>query len=281
MDYYYILHEDTKIGPYDLVSMIHRIRQNLLSPESQIMVMGKEDEPPITAAEIPELAEVFNEERSEVQPDQATEHSFLLVPVIRQCWNLMIDNPMVLYFAGVILLLCGLLMLLASRIPVLGVVIGAAVTGILFAAYALIVQRVHRAQAIDYDGIFQKIRSHIKPVTLGGLLTILPPAAGIMLMNDENTILMVLGLLVALGGLLSFTAFAFLPFLIMNRNMALGDAIQTCISVMKQNENTFATLLGLAVLNFVGALLILPLFITVPLWFMAVSYTYEELFLRK
>ena len=264
---YYIDISGRKDGPHDLVTLMRRIRAHKIGPDTGIFT--DDNAIPIPASQLPDTAIFFTHNAQTSEP-AAIRHS--VIPalkarnLLRESWRFTTTNSIMTVFAGGMLLL-GILVA-TGMINVLGTLPGGMLSWVIFMMmqyiYFICSLRMYRGQ--PFSARFWN--EQLSPI----LFLLLFAAIVIGLMMTGGFILLIVPSIVVA------VYYAFVPFLIMDRNMSLIEAMTASRLLVQKHRGRYQ--LGLALLMILHAIclfLIIPIPLTLPMFAACLARFYEEL----
>ncbi len=276
---YYIYKENHCLGPYDMVSMVRKIRNGHLPPEGRIGYSRADTPKP--AIEFSEFYPIFEEIRNETF--EAEQES---IPV--QELGAMFKDGLEFYKLHIEMsAVTGLFLLLAAGgVWGLSLALSGPLAGfagslwgyLLLAFYQTVVLRKSRMQLYTMSHFRQTLRRSgfrllwlslfIGPVTFGLpaiLFSSLGPLALIWVLFPGSLLLML---------------FFFTPLLVVDRGFSVSSALNHSFRQARMlGVNNFSVLYVLLLVNFIGApLMALPLLFTLPITISAMCVFYDEYF---
>lgn len=275
---YYIFNGEQLDGPFDLISMVRKIRNDRLYRKS--MVCTHPDYPPRCADEFPELLGVFDEEEddtlAEMKPDR--HHRLSLGYLLKEGVDFLRTNQIMSVFSGLVLMAA-----LAGSFALGHILEGVGlyiITSVwcyyLFMVLQALTIRKTRMQIITGDFLSNMFRVMgmrlLMLSTLAGMLTIALP---LILIHFAG--LYALGLILFPGSLVMLMLL-FAPLLIVDRNYTVSEAIQKSAKMaFGSGTDNMTTLYFLLLINFIAGPFVIALLITLPITMSALSVAYDEL----
>ncbi len=266
---YYILEKNARSGPFDIVTMIRKIRNQSLSRDTLVEIGTGEEEaaPAQPAGEIEKLAEIF-EETARIFTAEARTHHYSLKKSFQSGLVFLQNHLTTMVYAGFVMLLTmACAMGLLTFLP--GILACAAtyyVFLMLLFIFAYIVLRMARGQSADLASSLSVVGNHSKQILI----------AVLVIGTLSN-----LGMLaLAVPGLMLLTLYIFTPFLILDKQLDFWDAMEASRRMTSvRGIDFFSITFALVVVNFIGAIaLLFPLVITLPVTMYALAELYDEHF---
>ena len=282
---YYIISGESRIGPYDVVAVIKKIRNGSISADTTIEIFGKGN--PLPAGEISELADFFVETD---EPEDYVVPVFVpkkldITAVLNSGFFFLQKVPSSTIFSGSFVLISILFLLMINSLPdVLKVIACAPVVAILYfimSLYEMAILRMTRGQPADTSYILKKALPIAGRLIKMSFIISFPLILAFMFIIIGEGLLMNFAILFLIAiGLFVLTIYSFVPFLIMDQNYDLLEAMSASTkAVFRGGIDNFAVILTLNAINFVtGALFILPLTISLPVTICAMGEVYDEMF---
>ena len=265
---FYIRYETHQDGPFDLVTMIRKIRKGLVPPETLVM---EESDPHAQAARLhPQLNSFFREMEEDYVSDEAAnmmEH-LNFSAIMRYGWDFFSHNLVVGMISGMAIFatLCyGIVILLASGGSLLPSLLLISVTAVFFlCGFIFLLQRLQRQLPFSLNSLRRFYGENWSNVTLFSCVFALLILAGFAAFIIPGLIL------------LSYLAFA--PILVVDRNYHFWHAIEASYRTVKHHGvRLYPIMLGLVGINILAGLFVFPLIITLPVTFAGVLELYNQL----
>lgn len=285
MQLFYIIDErGSRDGPYDLVSMIKKIRNGRVNAQDQVHDTELEETKP--AAEHTSLAAYFEDEPQEAP--QAASTGNLNKPelsvIITEAWKEFELNFMYAAIAGAGFFIITLLAAsLSSLLPavIVGPLAAAAVGAFIYGFQLFIAMKLEGQDTMEtYANVVRSARGK-QLLLAGALLSGVCFGVPILIAGLVGSI----GYLFTIFGALAYGLFCFTPFIFLQdetnhdiKSMALASKSW----ILSQDADTIGLLLFLTGINFVAALIMLfPLFISLPVTTIALYGVYKGHFSRN
>ena len=283
---YYIISEESRIGPYDLIAVVKKIRNGSIDTNTQIELLGHGE--PLPASEFPEFADFFVEE-NEVDNYSA---AVVFVPkkidinaVLSSGFYFLQKVPASTIFSGAFVLISILFLLMINQLPEIAKIIACiplvSALYLIFSLYEMSILRMSRGQPADTDYVIKKSMPIIgKLIKMSFIISLPLILAFIFITVGEGLLINISVLLLVAIGLFCMTVYSFVPFLIVDQNYDLLEAMAASNkAIFKGGIDNFAVLLTLNAINFIsGTLFILPLTISLPITICAIAEIYDEMF---
>lgn len=272
---YYIKNGNALEGPFDLVMMTRKIRNNQLSQESYVQTDKYGSAVP--AREISELLEVFHAGVSNTAYAQTNYDSYTLKQLFDFGWNLLSKNVNVGIMAGAVIVLPSVI---AAATTSLLPLFSAIVTPVLFACgtclMSILLLRVVRKQLVTPEIASENFQLHWKFIVEYGLFVGLC-SAGIFI-TLAALINPFIALLILLPGSLVILASIFAPFVRYdNPDMDTKSALKDSWNLVKTlPHDTQISLCIMILAHLALGMLILPLFLSLPILYSAAAEIYEH-----
>lgn len=277
MAQYYIITGNEKSGPFDIITMIKKIKNGTIKRDTQII---EGESAPRAAADIDELSEILLEaegKETSVTPTFRNTNAHLdLKRSLTIGWKFLLENQMSVAYAGALLAVMLVLGYGLSYIPFLGYIAVFAAGYVLYSAYFIYALRAYRGQHIDIAYIMKKVMRNLHSLVITGLVATIVISASIALSVHITYYFMLL----TIPGLFVWTGLIFAPLLITEGDMNFATAITLSRSRVKTLPiDSIGVLFGLVVINYMAAIcLVAPLIFTLPITVGAIVEIYEELF---
>lgn len=285
MQQFYILDQNQRLGPFDLVAMMKKIRNHRLKPGDMVLEEGEET--PMRACELEALRPFFDEASKESTVAGPTRHNLdtlELMELLRYSWGEYerIQNAS-LYVGGLSLAIITLSLILNALLPATLVTLLA--IALIGASLYVIILLVH----------FQKENRPVGP----WLIPALNSARGYRLLLTGAVIAILcfaipamslhyigpLALLLLLPGCMVFGLFSLTPLIWLD---APDDTSVTSIALsgmqwhLAQDLDTIGKLLSITCLNLAALLcFFFPIFISLPVTFLALSEIYKSYYIHN
>ncbi len=265
---FYIKYQTHQDGPYDLVTMIRKIRKGLIPPET--LVMEANDPQAQSARMHPQLHGFFAELETGFVSDTATnvvEH-LRFKDIMKYGWSHFMHNMMSGLIAAFILfaiLMWTITVFIISQGAILPAILISASGAVFFlCGFIFSLQRQQRLLPFSLNALAKYYAANASNIILFCLAFALIHIAGFLFFIIPGFIV------------LSYLAFA--PLLIVDRNFHFWHAIESSYRTVRQHQsNLFFTLLALIGINALATIFIFPLVITLPITFIGVIELYNQL----
>lgn len=268
--HFYVKYDTNQEGPFDLVSMVRKIRNGMITPEQ--LVLEEQDEKAVPASEHPQLKSFFREiELLTAQSDTAHSTSTLsFSSSFKKGWKFLVGHQFsAIYSAGIIGMCLAVAVLFNLILPdfmssltwLLIWIANQFFLGILLFLFV----RCHRGQPYDPHSIYISAQRYFVPLIFCATLTGVFSGLGMILL--------------IIPGLVMLALYCFAPLLIIDQNYDFWDAMETSRkTVLAHGRPLFEVVFGFALINFLaGALFLLPLAITLPITYGALAELYDEI----
>lgn len=274
---YFIEYESQQYGPYDMMSMIRKIRNGQITRETVLYEAGEET--PVRASDVAKFYEVFIELDQEIQEDgQDNRLSLSFKRLFRGAWDLLMMNLVTSVYTGALLLFVVVLGFIAYTAVggLVGAFLGSILGYFLFGLYQLAILRKTRMQLVT--GHF-----FIALVKRSGLqLLIVSAIAGSLIFAIPLLLSQLLGplamaLILIPGSVIMLTLF-YAPILVADRGIGATEAIRGSMSAIKSlGGDNFITIYMFFLMNYIGAsILLVPLLFTLPMTVAAFCELYDD-----
>jgi hypothetical protein len=269
--FYIFAHEHLE-GPYDLLSMIRKIKNGRLTRDS-LITLDPQDAP-APAAQYPLLLEVIvDQEEVNAMATAEPDAGISLFSALRGGWDVFQLNQTTAILTGIFALaaLFGVMFFSIIPHPVAQGIISAVWSYFVFNLYLVALSRKARMQLVHNEFYFWLLKKW-KPLLLASVLGSIVP--GIL----PAILFPIVGppalFLVFIPGLLVVSYLLFLPLIIVDRSVGLKEAL--AINARKLNEagvDFYSVIFGLVATN------IIPLFpVTMPVTLGAACECYDRVY---
>jgi len=282
---YYIISGESRIGPYDVVAVIKKIRNGSITADTTIDILGKGN--PLPAGEISELVDFFLEKDD---PEEYVAPVFVpkkldINTVLNSGFYFLQKVPSSTIFSGSFVLISILFLLMINSLPdvikVLSCAPAIAILYFIMSLYEMSILRMTRGQPADTAYILKKAAPIAGRLIKMSFIISFPLILAFMFIIISDGLVMNIAILFLIAiGLFVLTIYSFVPFLIMDQNYELLEAMSASKhAVFRGGIDNFAVILTLNAINFImGALFILPLTISLPVTICAMGEVYDEMF---
>lgn len=270
---FYIQTEEGMQGPFDLLSIIRKIKNGRLTSLSMITLDPYEA--PTPASSHPVIREVLEEqERELLQNSPEIDADVTLLRSVKAGWQFIQLNPYSTILTGVfgMIILTGVLLISSLT--------GGMIQGILCAIWGYFFFNIFmislclrtRMQLVNMD-FYQRLAKRWKPLALASLLGASVP--GILPAMLYPLIGKAALLLMFVPGALWASYFLFIPLIISDRNMELKEALALNATKFKEaGVDYYSVIFGLLAAN-----IIIPLPpVTMPIFLGAACEAYDKVF---
>ncbi len=280
MDEFYIEYNHQQLGPYDLMTMIRKIRNGQVTRDTIVQVSSMEGAR--KAGDWHHFFEVFIEaDQERAQGNSSEKRSLSFVQMIKAGLETLSMNLVMSVYTGIFLiafvLIVGALFALIGGGAVLMLLIGI-VAYFLFSLYLLAILRKTRMQLLSAQ-YFKSIlkRSGLQLLAVSSLL-------GLLIFGVPGVIAALTGpfalALILLPGSVLMMLFLFAPIAVADRGLKAKEAMQFSKQAMKSlGRDNFIALYLVLLVNFIGGtLLLVPLLLTLPVTIAALCEVYDDHF---
>lgn len=280
MEEFYIQHEHRQHGPFDMMSMIRKIRNGQLQRDTMIIIMGEESSR--RAADITEFYEIFEEvERSGDDGDEGRAvPTFAFMQLLKNGTEVLLGNLVTSVYTGMFLLLLSISLLVFHQVAGgMGLAVLGSITGtFLFFFYQLAILRKIRMQLLNGQFLSSSIKRSGLQLFIVALI-IGMAVFGIPLLLAQLLGPLALALILLPGSLIMMFMF-FAPILVADRGMKATEAMRASYASMRSlGRDNFITLYLVMLVNFIGAAcLLIPLILTLPISVAALCEIYDDYF---
>lgn len=286
---FFIIQADgQKIGPFDIVSIVKKIRNGGVSAET--MICTDKDSSPKAASSVSELSVFISEQehKSEVESTHVvSQRTVSLFSRLGSGWSFLQHNQLCTIFSGLfvlyIIFMTGAVKFGVPKVFQL-LVLGAVFLLIqyVFTGYIYSVLRMVRGQPVDIAFVRGRMKPYRKPLLITSLIMSLFLIIGFMLVFSGDRIALTLGMLIiVLPGFLTLSFLIFAPLLILDKEMDFWEAMEMSRKVVKKSglEN-IGIIFSLLMINFLaGLVFLIPLIISLPITLAGISEMYDEYFI--
>ena len=276
---YYILVNDSTLGPFDLVTIIRKTRNGSITRDTLLQKDGMEQ--PAPADKIEEIKHLFDNAVTD-EPQGGTSYSITnldLLPLFVRGWKfLKIYQQSMLYSS--IMVLVSLLVIRIATLNDFSILSGIIIFFLLFFTFSslmLAMLRLNRGQPLDAGYFISLLVKSLFPMlAYSGLITaasmVIPVFGAILL---QTNILVTSALLIP--SFFIMLPFIFTPLFISDQNMGPLSAMRASLNlVVRQSINNIGVIFSLFMTNIIFGLLVLPLIILIPMTFSGFAEIYEE-----
>ena len=276
---YYIIHNGEKSGPFDLVSMIKKVRNGSVTADTELAdkngIIRK-------ASEHEELAEMFLTAQSNNTPAFKDIISELeLRRSLTIGFKIMMQNQMSIAYSAA---LVSITLILGYGMAYLGLgLFGFTLTFILgyifYAAYLVYMLRIVRGQHVNVSYVFSKVFSNTRALIIVGIIATTCFSIGAALITSDSGVALLFPFIVILG-LVVWTFLTFSPLLITEGSLSYQRGMGLSANrITRLDLDDIGIIFALTVINFVATiLLIAPMIFTLPITSAAICNIYEDLY---
>jgi hypothetical protein len=270
---YYIYHQDRQEGPFDLVSIIRKIRKGNITEET--LIIRGEGAPPMPALRIEELENIFQESYAPDPGQGYIPKELGFGACLKGGCTYLTNNQIAAAYSSFFLLLSLAIMLVMARVfSVVGFAIAFPLIYVLLGGYVVSVLRMVRGQPVELDYIIKRIKPQIKQLLLVGAILAIPTVLSFCFLNDKYLFVISLAFLIPMLFINSYLIFT--PFLIVDKGFSAREAMQTSFRTVKTNGiGWLSTFFGLLTILIIFAPLAMVL---LPIAYAAISEVYDETF---
>lgn len=277
---YYINVDAQRTGPFDLITMLKKIRNGSVLPETLVSTDTVEAQP---AGSFEELRDVFVEISGGSAQGEALSGTGIstyadldLKRSLLSGFAFLQTNMLSITYGGLTLILILVLAVLFSFIYLLGNILAFIGGYIIYAGYTFYILKNYRGQHVNAELIVRRTKQNFMNLGTAGLIALIAFSAAVSLAVAVSSWF----ILLAIPGLFVFTLFCFTPFLIMDQNLPFGEALRRSKDcVLGSDLDDFGVLFALTVINFVaGMAMLFPLAVSLPLTTAALAEIYDERF---
>ena len=277
---YFVEKNGKPVGPYDLMSMIRKVRNKAINTEDKVIVgAGGEAKP---AFEIAELREIFDESERFISVEPLKNDGITTLKfdeLMGKGLEFFKNHANLSLITGVFLLIVvfGNYLLNSVFSSLLFVVFSSIWNCFAFSVFQIIILRKTRMQLASSHYIIKTVKRYSLQLliysAIVGLAILIIPLSVTSLSGSPYPLLLIL-----FPGSLLMMAFFYVPILIVDQGVPALQAFGQSLSFLKRmgGENS-ALLYTFLLANFIAAtLLVLPILITLPITFGILSEMYDE-----
>lgn len=277
---FYVKNDTAQDGPFDLLTMVRRIRNGSITATA--LVLEEKDEAAVPAGEHPELVGFFREVEVEglriESPKSAPALGFF--SAFKRGLRFLVANQFSAVYGiaplgGALLIL----MLLTAILPDFAAPLSALIAWI-FLHFSLgilifVFLRMHRGQTLDIASLIPFLRRNLTALIFCAALVGVFSAVGGLLFVVPG----MLSLALTVPGVIILGLYSFAPLLIIERNQHFWEAMETSRkTVLAQGRPLFEVVFGFALINVLaGGLYGLPLALALPVTFGALAEIFDEI----
>lgn len=265
---YYIRYETHQDGPYDLVTMIRKIRKGLVPPEA--LVMEEKETSAQPARSHPQLNTFFREMEEGYVSDQATHtiERLSFGAIFAYGWDFFRHNLLIALISALTVfatLSYALIILMAGRGSLLPSILLTSIAGVYFlCGFVFLIQRMQRQLPFSV----QSIRDFYEE-NWGNLFLF---SMAFALINLTAFCLLIV------PGVIMLSRLAFAPILVVDRHYHFWHAIESSYrTVTRQDARLYPILIAMIGINIIAAPFVFPLLITLPVTFIGMLELYHQL----
>lgn len=286
---YHIIQGSNISGPYDLVTIVKKIRNGSLTVDMLVHRSDQQDpQPAINWEELKEFFVISHGTGKDLHMRDAK--PLFLMELIKNGIIFLQHNPMAAIYSAIIIIIPAIMAWVINTSVPEEIRTFCQIPLILFlyfmlACYLLLVSRMTRGQQADIEHLISRInkaeRGWLKLLHVS-LLISFPVIVGIILfVCFDELLLSLLGLFIMIvPGIYTITVYSFAPLLIIDNGVGVWKAMEASRSaVLKGGADNFSVYFSLNAINFIaGLLVLLPLVVTLPVTASAICECYDELF---
>lgn len=260
---YRILSGMTENKPIDMVSLMRRIRSGKVTPNTLILI--GDSETPVPAGEIKELARFFIDTGYDPMDNSLRPRSITLSKALDTGWHFVMESNIMTVYAGGMLIL--MLMFALAMVSQFGMYVGGFIAWCVFMVtqqlYFMFTVRVFRGQTIGQDFMNHQFT---------------PILSALVLFSILYAVLLPVGLaLLIVPGLLFATFFTYVPIVLMDKQVPISKAFASSFQrVSKAGIKQIIAVSTILALHYICLFLIVPVPLTMPLFFAALIEMYEK-----
>lgn len=275
---YYVMDGASKTGPFDIMSMMKKIRTQRIDQHTLIYVDDADD--PIEAFRVPELQEFFSGDNSQevvFQPEPDTS-PLDLIACLRDAWTFFSRNQAMIIVSAVLVLSIGVLGLVLSAIlpAIIISILMSVLGGAAYFFYLYYILQVVRTHDLAMGQIVSILKSGgARACTAGAVAA----AIAIGTPSVIGAAVSSFAYLFVIPGFILFSLFVMAPFFMSdNPEMDYKTALKTSFNWVKtQGVDNMGVIVGLVFLNMIGSMvLFFPILVTLPVTAIALADIYER-----
>lgn len=269
---FYVKYETAQEGPFDLVTMVRKIRNGAIT--SELLVLEENDEKAVPAGEHPQLLSFFQEIQMEAMRGESRgtggKNVIRFSSLLKRGWNFLVSHHFSAVCSAVLL---GVTLLLATIftailpdfMAVLNILLSWIAFNFLLSILLIIFLRIYRSQPCDLHSLSLVIKRSAVPLLFCAALTGIFSAIGAVLL--------------LIPGLIAIALYSFAPLLIVERHYDFWAAMETSRkTILKQGRPLFEAVFGFTVINFIaGFPFVIPLAVTLPITYGALAEVFDEI----
>lgn len=301
MEQYYIIVEGQKLGPFDIIGVIKKVKGGMVTPDTQVATSLDGEYKPASSYE--DIASILNEHGvteagTEGAPAAAAEGGATAAPASETTkldLKKVLKDGIDLWSRNVVgfTIVSGLILSLAFALKAgfegaigengpqfVGYYITSTIVSFLYILFFNYILYAKRSQAPDVKEFLESAKTR-----LGAILGM---AALFSLYNLGYALGSFFGLIALVGMIIMVAVFAFAPFLVLDKSNGLAQAFKNSSArTFGSGSDNFGVIFALVALNLVAAIIpaflakelfVFLLFISIPITVSALAYIYDELF---
>jgi hypothetical protein len=270
---FYVQSDSAPEACYDFLTLVRKINNGTITTTTK--VRSEEDPFPLPAGVHPQLASLFLQHQQQVEyathpTEEPLEIDFNLMNQLRSGWDFLLHHHLTaIYSAGVLITALTVAALIGAILPnffaVLNVLVSWILALFLISFLMVIFLRMHRGQMVDITTSYEILRESFVPLFFCAALMGIFSAIGFCFL--------------IIPGLVIIALYSFAPLLIWEHQLDFWEAMETSKRIVHEHGRPLLNiLLGFAALNFFAALcFMIPLMITLPITYGAITALYEKL----
>jgi hypothetical protein len=279
--YYYIEQEGRKVGPFDLISMLRKIRCGRLQRTDIVWLDWSGER--VSANQVLELYDIFQEYEDAAESKELARDApedMTLVPLLKSGVDTITQHVSFSIFAGLFLAiaLMGFGVFQSVLPSVVAYPLACVWSFFLFALFQLGVLKKNRMQIVTpeyYVGIFRRVGFSLFTISvITGLLSAGIPSILAAVMQQP----LVMGLLILPGSIIWFLLF-FAPLIVADRRISSFAAMGESATLLRRIGLTnLSVLYTIWMLNFIFGFTGILLVVTLPLTVVILCDAYDNYF---
>lgn len=267
---FFIKYDTYQDGPFDLISMIRKIRNGELRED--VLVLEEHDERAVPAGHHPKLESFYNELQPNFISDdtQSFIESYTIGYALRQGWNFFQHHHASIICSGIYLfavVVSGLLFssILPPTLSIISLILTWSAAFFFLGGLLLSIAQIYRGEKPNLRYILGQYIHYLRPLLAYGVITGVLSAIG--------------GALLIIPGLIVISICIFAPLLILERQFGARYALHASKATMKRHGmKLFELVLALVAVNFIGGVFfVFPLLITLPVTLSVIVELHERI----
>lgn len=262
--YYVHPRENVREGPYDLLAMMRRIKNQKITADT--LISTETMDVPTQASRLSDLALFFDTGKDyDVDAVQRPKGGFFPV-MLRSGWRFISNNQGMCVFAGTIVLLTFLFGIPLYNVSGLGasVMVSSMIYFTMQSIFMICTLRLNRGQHINLEFVQLVIMNNMGFLFMSSCVLAVVFWAGMLCL--------------LLPGIVILSVYIFVPFLIADRGYSVIEAMEASRMLMRRKHSLyFIPVIGLVGLHITACLTVLLIPLTLPLMAAPIAELYDEL----